>query len=137
MCNKCKALESSRNHSTPIHGKTIFHKTGSGAKKGWGPCNKIECPFHPWVHSYNKIPYPKYTSENHLQGQLKYSPFLTNSRPAKHTQHTQMVDSIQVVLVVKESACQCRRSKRRGFDPWVRKIPLEEHMATQSSIFAW
>ena len=23
----------------------------------------------------------------------------------------------------KESRCQCRRHKRRGFDPWVRKIP--------------
>ena len=23
----------------------------------------------------------------------------------------------------KESACQCRRCKRHGFDPWVRKIP--------------
>ena len=23
----------------------------------------------------------------------------------------------------KESACQCRRHKRHGFDPWVRKIP--------------
>ena len=23
----------------------------------------------------------------------------------------------------KESVCQCRRYKRRGFDPWVRKIP--------------
>ena len=23
----------------------------------------------------------------------------------------------------KESACQCRRQKRHGFDPWVRKIP--------------
>ena len=23
----------------------------------------------------------------------------------------------------KELACQCRRCKRRGFDPWVRKIP--------------
>ena len=23
----------------------------------------------------------------------------------------------------KESACQCKRFKRRGFDPWVRKIP--------------
>ena len=23
----------------------------------------------------------------------------------------------------KESACQCSRCKRRGFDPWVRKIP--------------
>ena len=24
----------------------------------------------------------------------------------------------------KESACQCRRRRRRGFDPWVRNIPL-------------
>ena len=23
----------------------------------------------------------------------------------------------------KESACQCRRHRRYGFDPWVRKIP--------------
>ena len=23
----------------------------------------------------------------------------------------------------KESVCQCRRCKRRGFDPWVEKIP--------------
>ena len=23
----------------------------------------------------------------------------------------------------KEPACQCRRHKRHGFDPWVRKIP--------------
>ena len=26
---------------------------------------------------------------------------------------------------------------RRGFDPWVRKIPLEKGMATHSSILAW
>ena len=29
---------------------------------------------------------------------------------------------------------QCRRP---GFDPWVRKIPLEEGMATHSSLLAW
>ena len=28
----------------------------------------------------------------------------------------------QVVLVVKEPVCQCRRHKRLGFDPWVGKI---------------
>ena len=33
----------------------------------------------------------------------------------------------------KEPACQCRRHKRCGFDPWVRKISLEEGMATHSS----
>ena len=37
----------------------------------------------------------------------------------------------------KEPACQCRRHKRFGFDPWVGKIPLEEGMATHSSILAW
>ena len=29
------------------------------------------------------------------------------------------------------------RHRRRGFDPWVRKIPLEEEIATHSSILAW
>ena len=37
----------------------------------------------------------------------------------------------------KELACQCRRCKRRGFDPWVGKILLEKGMATHSSILAW
>ena len=37
----------------------------------------------------------------------------------------------------KEPTCQCRRHKRHGFDPWVVKIPLEEGMATDSSILAW
>ena len=39
-----------------------------------------------------------------------------------------------MALEGKESTCQYRR---RGFDPWVRKIPLEEGMATPSSILAW
>ena len=29
----------------------------------------------------------------------------------------------QVVLMVEKSACQCRRHKRCGFDPWVWKSP--------------
>ena len=36
----------------------------------------------------------------------------------------------------KESTCQCRRHKRHQFNPWVRMIPLEEEMATHSSILA-
>ena len=41
----------------------------------------------------------------------------------------------QAALVVnKESTCLCRRHKRCGFHPWVEKIPLEEEMATHSSI---
>ena len=30
-----------------------------------------------------------------------------------------------------------RRCKRRGFDPWVRKDPLEKEMATHSGVLAW
>ena len=37
----------------------------------------------------------------------------------------------------KQTACQCSRHKRGGFNPWVRKIPLEEGMATNSSLLAW
>ena len=37
----------------------------------------------------------------------------------------------------KDSACQCRRFRRLGFNPWVGKIPLEEGMATHSSTLAW
>ena len=41
-----------------------------------------------------------------------------------------------------EHACQCSRCKRCGFNPWVRKTPLEQEMAVQematcSSIIAW
>ena len=36
----------------------------------------------------------------------------------------------------KEPACQLRRHKRPGFDPWVREDPLEEGMATPSSVLA-
>ena len=37
----------------------------------------------------------------------------------------------------KEPTYQCRRHKRHGFDPWIGKDPLEEGMATHSSILAW
>ena len=37
----------------------------------------------------------------------------------------------------KEFSLQCKRYKRHVFDPWVGKIPLEEEMATCSSILAW
>ena len=37
----------------------------------------------------------------------------------------------------KESTCQCRRCKRRGFSPWIGKTTLEKEMATHSSILAW
>ena len=40
-------------------------------------------------------------------------------------------------LSSKDCACQCRRHKRCGFNPWVKKIPLEKKMAIHSRILAW
>ena len=37
----------------------------------------------------------------------------------------------------KEPTCQCTRFGRYRFDPWVGGNPLEEGMATHSSILAW
>ena len=37
----------------------------------------------------------------------------------------------------KESTCLCGKPKSRGFDPWAGKIPLEEGMASHSSLLAW
>jgi len=34
-----------------------------------------------------------------------------------------MCSEINMMLVLKETTCQCRRHKRLGFDPWVGKIP--------------
>ena len=44
---------------------------------------------------------------------------------------------ITTCLIGKESAWQCRRNRRRGFNPWVWKDPLEKEMANHSSILAW
>ena len=37
----------------------------------------------------------------------------------------------------KESACQCRRHRRPGFESLGGEDPLEEEMATHSSILVW
>ena len=39
--------------------------------------------------------------------------------------------------VVKQSACQCRRLRRRWFDPWVGKIPWRRKWLMHTSILAW
>ena len=43
----------------------------------------------------------------------------------------------QVAPSGKELTCQHRRHKRCGFDPSSREDPLEEGMATHSSVLAW
>ena len=37
----------------------------------------------------------------------------------------------------KEPTCQCRRRKRWGFNPWVRKIPWRRSLANHSTILGW
>jgi len=41
------------------------------------------------------------------------------------------------MLTGKTSACHCRSYRRCEFDPWVGEIPMEEEMATCSSVLAW
>ena len=54
----------------------------------------------------------------------------THTHTYIHT-HTYMLTwgfgASQVVLVVKEPTCQCRRCKRHRLNPWVRKIPWGGH----------
>ena len=44
--------------------------------------------------------------------------------------------AFQVALVAKNTPCQCRRHKRCGFDPWVRKIPWRKAWQP-TSILPW
>ena len=44
--------------------------------------------------------------------------------------------AFQVALVAKNTLCQCRRHKRCGFDPWVRKIPWRKAWQP-TSILPW
>ena len=55
-------------------------------------------------------------------------PFLTSvgRRPGFQMQEIQFPWASQVALVVKEPTCQCRRLKKRWFDPWVEKIPWKK-----------
>ena len=58
----------------------------------------------------------------------------TDQRPWMHRIFSSLRAS-QVVLVVKKSACQCRRCKRGRFDPWVEKNPWSRKW--HPSILAW
>ena len=64
-----------------------------------------------------------FAGESHGQKSLVgYSPW--DHKELDTTERlTPVIWDSQVALMVKESACQCRRQKRRGFDSWVRKIP--------------
>ena len=50
-------------------------------------------------------------------------------------QETKSIEAIYIYLASLVALCQCRRC---GFDPWVGlEDPLEEEMATHSSILTW
>ena len=85
-----------------------FEKTpGNGEGQGGLAC----CS--PWGHK-----------ESDMTGQL--------NKTDEKQRNTSMV--LPMWLSGNVSALQCRT---QGLDPWVRKIPLEEGVATHSSILAW
>ena len=47
-----------------------------------------------------------------------------------HVMHTRKI----ITPILYSTVCQCQRC---GFDSWLRKIPLEEEMASHSSILTW
>ena len=48
-----------------------------------------------------------------------------------------LIDQPDLGLMVAQLVKNLSTIRRLGFDPWVGKIPLEEGMATHSSITAW
>ena len=61
----------------------------------------------------------------------------TTERLRFHFTLTYSLQGASQVINGKEPACQCKRPKRSGFDPWVRKIPWRRAWQTHSSILAW
>ena len=58
-----------------------------------------------------------------LEPELLQGPLFAFPDKVREPSHSKGYPTSQVVLGGKEPACQCRRHKRRGFDPWVGKIP--------------
>ena len=57
--------------------------------------------------------------------------------PTKHFPWSGVFWASQVAQWQKKSSCQCRRCKRRGFDPWVRKIPWSRKWQPTLVFLAW
>ena len=72
-------------------------------------------------------------NKNYVKGSFKYSLHFQISIIS--------LRASQMALVVKtnkRAKCLERwRHKKQGLDPWLGKIPLEEEMATHSSMLAW
>ena len=66
-------------------------------------------------------------------GGVKYS----NAEKVWNFQALKIKQSFPGDVSGKEPACQCRRTKRLGFHPWVRKIPWRRAWQPSPSILAW
>ena len=84
--------------------------------------------------------------QQHLQeGKWNYNTWQWERlRPVKATiyrDHCVTMGGLPCWLRHKEPPCQCGRCNRPGFHPWVQSLgqedPLEEKMASHSSILAW
>ena len=58
-----------------------------------------------------------------LEPELLQGPLFAFPDEVREPSHSKGYPTSQVVLGGKEPACQYRRHKKRGFDPWVGKIP--------------
>ena len=82
---------------------------GNGGRREVGVAVKGQCQGSSWWWKYSVL----YQDIN-IQSVRLYSSFARCYHWGRAS---------QVVLVIKEPTCQCRRCKRHWFNPWVRKIP--------------
>ena len=96
------------------------------------------------VYSLSLLLGPCSNQQTH-QGTLEHF-FLGNTKPASGSFSARAPGkekkrictySLARWCIGKEYTCQCRRGKKPRFNPWVCRTPLEEEMATHSSILAW
>ena len=86
-----------------------------------------------------KSPWTSLCSDLHLDAVALGPQQLSRSRPALvcFIEEPRVQKGFPGGTSGKEPACQCRRHKRCRFDPLGWEAPLEEGMATHSSVLAW
>ena len=70
---------------------------------------RVDWPSYKWSHPVSGFPFYVLCPQNRFQNLIFSAPCQTGSFPGGTS--------------VKEPACQCRRCKRCGFNPWAGKIP--------------
>ena len=96
---------------------------------GPGFCSLSNCPFQFWIKTPQTPRHGRRYSRSNIKderkkkGSLTWSISLSAFLPFFYFQT--IFPGFPGGTSDKETTCQCRRHKRRGFDPWVRKIPLK------------